>query len=366
MPKPAHLTYISRQTTIEVGNLVSPETETFFMTEEITEQRPLSKVEKALLVGRSVPPRAETRVEKPSPLILEDELLGGFFLPPFSSSPEMANFLTWQVLDRKNIRPFLASVIAGRVNNPYLLLADNDRPSCREADYVGIETDPEAVVRKIAARGEEAIERLKSSTDGEHRIQRLFKILKDGQINTIRGNHQRRQDIELLKELDILLGVNRIDLGNINSSGLGKMYRDGTYVLVDKTIRREATDPETPLIDYRVIDEGENSDRRIRIIRTIRLPKTLKNTPRKELLDSLGQRIIKREDLYETLKNLTDAERLGYELMGLASYYLGDPLIRYALEESYRDNKSVKVMSKEKRASHTEEQRRRLLEALGE
>jgi len=301
-----------------------------------------------------LPQRPELSVEMPKEFIIEDELLGGVFSPDFSSDVSSAEKLIGLVhsfdQERDIIKPFLRWMIAGRVNNPYLILANSDRPIGREADTLGTDQikdpetgmeDPKRAVRIKAMEGAYFIRSVKASPGGDAKIERMFQILRQGKISTPSQYQQRIEDLRILRELDSALGLSRMMFQSARSEGeeknyrvienaseVGKRFREGTSGIVDDLVKKEAKDPEKPLIDYEVIDEGDGLNRKIRVIRRVRLPQNLKS-PRPGF-----ER--KRIDLELAKEGLSSEERDGYEILALAAHYLTDPLIRTAIESSYK------------------------------
>lgn len=301
-----------------------------------------------------LPMRPELGVEKAKEFIVEDELLGGVFGPDFSSDVGSAEKLIGLVhafdREREVIKPFLRWMIAGRVNNPYLILTNSDRPTGREADSIGIfevfdpntgVEDPRRAVKIKAQEGASFIRSVKATPGGDRRVERMLQILRQGKISTPSQHQQRIEDLRLLHELDSALGFSRMMFQFSHSEGeeesytwiveasdTGKRYREGTAGIVDDLVKKEAMDPEKPLIDYEVIDEGEDLNRKVRVVRRVKLPQNLKN-PRPGF-----ER--KRIDLELAKEGLSAEELEGYEILALAAYYLTDPLIRAAIESSYK------------------------------
>ncbi len=340
------------------------------MTEDIAEHRPNIDSTLASPANRftGLPQRPESSVEKLRDVVFRDELLGGVFSPPFSTSPQAAEFLTGSVHrldgDRDIIKPFLRWMVAGRVNNPYLVLTNSDRPTGREADLLGtldpegrLIEDPRQAVKVKAGEGVAFLKRMRSFPGGQQRAERTLQILRQGKISGPNQDHQRVEDIRLLHELDSALGFSSVMFKGgrsqgtkeeknyrfvQNSSDVGRRYREDTGKIVDDLVRSEARDPEKPLIDYEVLDEGEGIDRKVRIIRTVRFPA---GTSRPRQGESQ-----KKIDLDLAKEGLSAEEREGYEVMALAAHYLTDPLIRTALEATYRlDDPRVRVVNSEER-----------------
>ncbi len=340
------------------------------MTEDIAERRPNPAADLVSPADRfaGLPQRPESSVEKPREIVFRDELLGGVFNPPFSASPQAAEFLTGSVhrLDNERdiIKPFLRWMVAGRVNNPYLVVTNSDRPTGREADLLGtvdfegrLIEDPRLAVKVKAGEGVAFLKRVRNFPGGEARAERILQILRQGKISGPNQEHQRIEDIRLLHELDTALGFSSAlfkggrsqgtkEEKNYqfvqNSSDAGRRYRDDTGKIVDDLVRAEAKDPDKPLIDYEVLDEGEGVNRKVRIIRTVRFPAGISKPRHGEILGKI--------DLDLAKENLSAEEREGYEVMALAAHYLTDPLIRTALEATYKlDDPKVKVVDAKER-----------------
>ncbi len=329
-----------------------------FMPENTVDRPPSFVPELATPSDRftGLPPRPELTIEKSKEFIIEDELLGGVFSPSFSSDPRSADILIRKVhlfdQEKDVIKPFLRWMIAGRVNNPYLVLSSSDRPTGREADCLGTEEvrdpttgmeDPRRAVKIKAQEGASFIRGVRATPGGDDRVERMLQILRQGKISGPSQHLQRNEDIRLLHELDAALGLSRMmfrgsrsegDEKNYrwieNASETGKKAREGTASIVDKLVEQEAKDPEKPLLDYEVLDEGEGVDRRVRIIRRVRFPLNLKK-PRSGFERS-------RIDLSLAKEGLNAEEKDGYEILALAAHYLSDPIIRMAIESTYKQD----------------------------
>ncbi len=278
------------------------------------------------------------------PVVFKDRLLGGIFLPDFYEDLGYMDGIVHRVdKDRKIIRPFLASVIAGRVNNPFLLAGPTNeaRPSCREADEVGVESHP---VRVVAKRGQIAADALDSwyaRPGGQEDVGRLLRILADKKISARMLSRQRIKDISLIRQAEAMLGIDKARLGkgdNIDGdketytpvNELGERYREGTYAIVDRLIREHGSDTDHPLIQYEASIEDSSGEETVIVDRTITLPAWVAE-PRQELSEGTEKALIHKLDIDEVLARVTDSQRQGYNFYADVMYLLGDPLVRTAL-----------------------------------
>lgn len=332
------------------GKIMSLEAITF-MSEATVDRPPSLASESAAPADRStgLPPRpgdelhVQNELLKP-PIVLKNRLLGGIFLPEYYADLGYMDGIVHRVdKDRKIIRPFLASVIAGRVNNPYLLIEPTDTaiPSCREADDVGALALPMDVVRKRGIKGAEVIASWYARPGGQEDVGRLLRIFADKKISARMLSRQRIKDIGLIRQAGALLGVDKARLdstGNGNGSTeaytprnvLGESYQEGTYAIVDRLIREHGADDDHPLIQYEASIDESTGKETVVVDRTITFPSWVAE-PRQELKEGTTEALIKKINIESALSQLTDAQRQGYEFYADVMYFLGDPLIRTAL-----------------------------------
>lgn len=278
------------------------------------------------------------------PVVFKDRLMGGIFLPEFYEDLGYMDGIVHRVdRDRKIIRPFLASVIAGRVNNPFLLAGPTNeaRPSCREADEVGLESSP---IRVVAKRGQLVADVLDSwyaRPGGLEDVGRLLRILADKKISARMLSRQRIKDISLIRQAEAILGIDKARLGkgdNIDGdkktytpiNELGERYREGTYAIVDRLIREHGSDADHPLIQYEASIDDSAGEEAVVVDRTITLPSWVAEL-RQELNEGTGKALIHKLDIDEALARVTGSQRQGYNFYADVMYFLGDPLVRTAL-----------------------------------
>jgi hypothetical protein len=299
--------------------------------------------EASALTPRPGEAHVQSETLKP-PIVIRDRLLGGVFLPDFYEDlGYMDGIIHGLDKDRKLIRPFLASVVAGRINNPFLLIepTDSAMPSCREADDVGVEWDPVHVVRKRGIRGAEVLDTWYTRPGGQEDVERLLRIFADKKISSRMLSRQRIKDVALIREAGAMLGIEKARLGkgdNINGDPntytpiniLGERYREGTYAIVDRFIREHGSDDEHPIIQYEADINDSNGQETVVVDRTITLPSWVADS-RRELGEESDRPKIHKVNIESALSQLTNAQREGYAFYADVMYFLGDPLIRTAL-----------------------------------